>query len=105
MITKIFEVRDRATMIPVMAVKLVSEDSHVEKLIRRSGFMEDGIDILVTKLTDEKIHYSSMIWGGSRTMVTAHNYITANFDDLKDGQVIDVEFLLGETAEPKESEL
>lgn len=105
MITKIFEVRDRATFIPVLAIKLVSDDKHVERLIRRAGFMEDGIDILVTKLAGEQISYSAVVWGGSRTMTVAHNFITANFDELKDGQVVDVEFLLGETSEPKVSEL
>jgi hypothetical protein len=34
-------------------------------------------------------------------MRVACEYIGAHFDDLKDGRVVDVEFILGETKEPK----
>ena len=37
-------------------------------------------------------------------MVTAHEHIILNWDQLKDGDVIDVEFILGETKVKKDSE-
>jgi hypothetical protein len=39
-----------------------------------------------------------------RTKPYAHVYIEAHWHDLKDGDVIDVEFILGETTSPKVSE-
>ena len=37
-------------------------------------------------------------------MQTAHLYIEKNFDALKDGDVVDVQFILGESDKPKTSE-
>jgi hypothetical protein len=37
-------------------------------------------------------------------MPNAHLWIEANFDKLNDGDVVDVEFILGERAMPKVSE-
>ena len=37
-------------------------------------------------------------------MKVAHNYIATHWHDLVDGDVVDVEFILGETAEKKISE-
>jgi hypothetical protein len=37
-------------------------------------------------------------------MQEAHRYVTAEFDRLKDGQVVDVEYLMGESAAPRRSE-
>lgn len=37
-------------------------------------------------------------------MHTAHEWITKHFHTLKNGDVVDVEFILGETKVPKRSE-
>ncbi len=37
-------------------------------------------------------------------MQVAHLYVDEHFDDLKDGDVIDVEYILNETDKPKISE-
>ena len=37
-------------------------------------------------------------------MKEAHAYIAGHFEELESGAVIDVEFILGETAEAKKSE-
>jgi len=42
-------------------------------------------------------------WKG-RTMPVAHNYIIENWEEIRDGDVIDVEFILGETTVKKVSE-
>ena len=41
---------------------------------------------------------------GERTMPVAHNWIIEHFDALSDGDVADVQFILGETEKPKVSE-
>ena len=40
----------------------------------------------------------------SRTMTAAHVYIEMHWSELSDGDVVDVEFILGETAQQKKSE-
>jgi hypothetical protein len=42
--------------------------------------------------------------GGARTKRVAHNYIAEHRDDLADGDVVDVEYILGETMTRKVSE-
>lgn len=37
-------------------------------------------------------------------MGNAHNWIIDHWQELKDGDVVDVQFILGETKEPKVSE-
>ena len=37
-------------------------------------------------------------------MPVAHNYIIEHWHELKDGDVVDVQFILGETKAPKVSE-
>ena len=37
-------------------------------------------------------------------MTAAHEWLLKNFDEVDDGAVLDVEFILGETKEPKVSE-
>jgi hypothetical protein len=41
---------------------------------------------------------------GDRTWAVAHNHIIENWNAIKDGDVIDVQFILGETKEKKRSE-
>ena len=40
-----------------------------------------------------------------RTMPVAHDWIINHFDELRDGAVVDVQFILLETTAPKEAEL
>jgi len=37
-------------------------------------------------------------------MLNAHKYIKEHWDELRSGSVVDVEFILGESKEPKASE-
>ena len=37
-------------------------------------------------------------------MTAAHQHIIENFDEIEHGGLVDVEFILGETEEPKTSE-
>lgn len=98
--TKLFEIRDRGTFIPAMAIRVSGADGY---LMRRAGFGDVPMVYLVM-LATEKCRYDPYNWDNMRTMGNAHNYIMDHWDTLNDGDVIDVEFILGETAAPKVSE-
>ncbi len=108
--TKVFEVRDRATFIPVMAIKLNPHNEAERYLLARSGYGRTPHDqnkyVLLSQLDggNGKITCDSYDWGTERTMGVAHRHIIENFDKLVPGEVIDVEFVLGETTVSKISE-
>lgn len=111
MITKTFEIRDIATFIPVLAVKLDPGCEPDRYLFGRAGF---GITperqseyVIVLKIDGGEGRSTSdpACWpGGARTMPVAHDYIIKNFDTLNSGDVICVETILGERTKPKRSE-
>ena len=105
-ITKILEVRDEATFIPVLAVDINPDNDEQRYLMRRVGYPCDGKpNILLTELTADgsPAWNDPYAWGG-RTFPVAHNYIIEHWDELKDGDVVDVSFILKETDKPKVSE-
>jgi hypothetical protein len=105
---KLFEVRDRATFIPVMAIHIDGNCTDQEDwLLRRSGYgkSEDRDYVYLIHLQTGEGQYDPYKWGCcSRTLHEAHRYITAHFDELQTGDVIDVEFILGESATKKTTE-
>ena len=107
MIVKTFEVRDRATFIPMLAVKLESDCKADQYLLQRAGYSRDHVYIMlcglnggIDRATSDPFDYPS----DARTRPVAHKFIEANFDALESGAVVDVEFILGETTEAKLSE-
>jgi hypothetical protein len=102
---KTLEVRDRATFIPVIAINVDprSEESHY--LWSRAGFnLHSGSKlILLGRINDLHLEFYPPVWS-NRTMPTAHEYLQKHWDEVEDGQVLDVEYILGETDKPKESE-
>ena len=98
MTTKLLEIRDRATLVPALAVRISGDDGY---LARRAGF--DASMIYLVMLTTARCQYDPWSWD-DRTMHHAHMYIVAAWPDLKDGDVVDVEFVLGETEVKKQSE-
>lgn len=110
--TILLEVRDSMTFIPVMAIDTdasgyFSDDEGYEQrrwLLRKAGYSPDGSTIILMNLNDCRAKFDPYEWGNSRTMAQAHSYIESNWSTLKDGDVIDVEFILGETTEKKVSE-
>ena len=105
---KIFEVRDRCTLMAVLATKLTSGNSKERQLAHREGFFGGGPNmVIVTKLNNLHTYcdpYTCESEEVGRTMSVAMQYIQAGFETLQSGEVIDVEFILKETAQPKESE-
>lgn len=113
--TKILEVRDRATCIPMLCVNMNPIDTMcsgydeiyaVERYwLGRKGYPCDfRPNILMTRLEGYGPASNDPYSWGDRTFATAHNYITDHWDELKIGDVVDVEFILGETKEIKVSE-
>lgn len=119
--TKIFEVRDSCTFIPVIAIKLDAETPEERGLLRCAGFGPGAAPfILLSRLEGGELKYDpydhhaepeAPKWNPdqyqklTRTMKVAHQYIYQNFDELQPGQVIDVQYILGETDRPKKSEV
>jgi hypothetical protein len=95
---KLFEVRDRMTFIPVMAVLV----DNGEWLFRRAGFGSTPM-VYLTHMQSNICQYDPFAWT-NRTLKTAHLHIIENWDSLAHGAIIDVEFVLGEVATPKTSE-
>ena len=98
MITKLLELRDRHTSIQALAIQVSGQDGY---LMRRAGFQSPMVYLV--ELATQECRYDPWAWG-DRTLKTAHLHIAEYFDDLVDGAVIDVEFILGETDAPKVSE-
>jgi hypothetical protein len=118
--SKLLEIRDSGTRIPVLATRLcptpytknerasrANHDAeiailHDEGYIDKSG---DGSFVMVTKLSDQTSAYEPFGWlTSARTMRIAHKEIAEKFDQLESGDVVDVEFVLGETKTKKTSE-
>lgn len=113
MTVKILEIRDSATFIPMMAVGMVNGECdpggtpkfQEGYLLGRAGYAWGERYIWLTGINGgtERGTSSPYDWG-DRTRQTAHDYIIKNWDTLKSGDVVDVEFILGITQEPKKSE-
>lgn len=108
MIERFLEIRDRATCIPALAWKIGNAHeltSPAYSLLRKVGFHHPYPQVFLMRLSDQETHCDPHDWGGyTRTMPNAHNYIELHFDTLVDGDVIDVEYILGETTTKKEPE-
>jgi len=123
MLAKLFEVRDRATFIPVIAVHLAPTtpiicnrnllelpsdhpaELYLLNVLGYSGGQRTDFTpyILLARASCGDAHYDPNHWM-DRTMKTAHKYITENWIQINSGDVVDVEFILGETTEPKKSQ-
>lgn len=107
---KLLEVRDRATFIPVAAIKVEAANEAQAYLLMRSGWGDNiGINmhIYLFPLNNSPVQvaYDPYDWPQSpRTMHVAHFWVSQHWDEIEDGSVIDVEFILSETQQPKVSE-
>lgn len=101
---KAFEVRDRATFIPVLAIKVKGDNPNQTYLLGRAGYHAPVTPILLVDPRGRgRAEFDAYDWK-DRTWTVAHNFIETNYDTLEDGDVIDVEFILGETTKKKRSE-
>lgn len=109
---KLIEIRDDGTLVPAMAVRLNERNAAEHWLLLRAGYANDRIIdtnhdepyVLLTQLFGSgHCHYDPFAWN-SRTMKHAHMFLIQNWNQLSTGDVVDVEFILGERPTPKVSE-
>jgi hypothetical protein len=104
---KCLEIRDSMTFIPVICIRPVAENEGQRYLLRRDGYAADETEhcIIMIDAQCRGVAYDCYDWpGGSRTKKHAHNFIAEHWHELKDGDVVDVQFIIGETTERKISE-
>jgi hypothetical protein len=97
--SKTIEIRDRLTFIPALAMRVCGANGY---LFARGGYGQEYCVILM-RLSDCEAHYDPYDWE-DRTHRVAHEWIEKNWQAIKDRDVADVEFILGETKKPKVSE-
>lgn len=112
---KLFEIRDRMTFIPAMAIRLHARTEMEFWLLRRAGYGADHIAgslekilepyIILIHLGDNKACNDPYDWPNLRTMGNIHKHLIEEWKHLESGQLLDVEFILGETRVPKKSEM
>lgn len=103
--TKLIEIRDSATMIFALCTDMNPDTSVQRAYMRLYGYPCDGRpNIMVTHAMGNGTPATNdpYMWGG-RTWPTAHHYIIDHWNELEDGSVVDVEFILGEREAPKAS--
>jgi hypothetical protein len=104
---KCLEVRDANTFMPIICVRPVAQNEAQRYLLRRDGYRADSNEhcIIVIKPQCRGVSYDPYNWNdGARTMKVAHGWIESNWAQLKDGDVVDVEWILKEKPEKKISE-
>jgi hypothetical protein len=104
---KCLEIRDEGTFIPVICIRPVAENNAQRYLLRRDGYRADATEhcIIMIDAQCRGVSYTPYGWeNGDRTKPQAHRYIEKNWHTLADGDVIDVQYILKETAAPKISE-
>jgi hypothetical protein len=90
-------------MIPAFAFSTDADNKEQDFLLGRVGF-HGQTAIIVGFLNGERISTADAYAWNDRTMQTAHLYIEQHWDELKDGDVVCVEHILGERETPKISE-
>ncbi len=109
--SKIFEVRDAGTFLPVIALHLDPHDEAERYLLARSGYgrtaeaqrQSNYVILLRANAEHTPANYNPEVWH-DRTMTVAHKYIEKHFAMLASGAVVDVQYILHETVAPKLSE-
>ena len=103
--TKLFEIRDAGTFIPVIAICPQAGGWSTEEhyLIRRCGYHRPTV--LLSYLDGHRpLNNDPYDWTGCNTMRQAHLYIEQHWFTLVSGEVIDIEFIRGDTPTKKVSE-
>lgn len=106
---KLLEVRDRGTLMPVMAIRPMGTNDAEHWLWNRSGYggntETQQTYVIIVDMSEPPgvINYDPYSWD-NRTLRTAHRHIAEHWNELASGAVIDVEFILGESQQPKISE-
>jgi hypothetical protein len=120
---KSIEVRDSMTFIPCMAILMIpnlpqldidcsEEETRMAArtmlaeryLLRRAGYDFARPLVMFGRMHSGEFNHDYYNWGSNNTMKVAHKYVEENWDSLRTGDVVDVEFIMGLTKQPKNSE-
>jgi hypothetical protein len=107
---KCLEIRDHHTFVPVICIRPVADNEEQRYLLRRDGYRADETErcIIMIDAQCRAVEYDPHHWHRrdrlNRTHRNAHKYIADHWHELKDGDVVDVAYILGETSQPKISE-
>lgn len=108
MIVKALEIRDDGTTMSMLAIKLVPDNEAQRAVLRHAGYGTPEDYVILLHAHDCKGSYDPFKQPGApniRTRFEAHRYIKEHFDQLADGDVVDVEHILGERPTKKPSEI
>ena len=101
---KLIEIRDAATAIPAIVVRMDSNHVAERYWLGRQGYLHVSVPwVLMMPLTYPEFHSDPNTWA-SRTFRIAHEYVQIEWDNIETGDIVDVEFILGKSKEPKISE-
>lgn len=104
---KIFEIKERNAFVLVLCTELSSTNAYQHSALGRCGYdvTELPAPIIMARLdgTGRSLSYPPD-WR-DRTFQAAHKHIYENWNKLKEGDIIDVEFIHGEVVTRKEAEL
>lgn len=103
MIVKALEIRDEGTTISMLAIKPTPDNAEQRAVLRHAGYGDDDYVILLGAHDCEGTYNPHKQRGHTR--LVAHLWIKEHWDELKDGDVVDVEFILGKRVAPKVSEI
>lgn len=104
MIVKALEIRDEGTTISMLAIRPIPENPAQRAVLRHAGYGDSDYVILIGA-HDCEGSYNPYKQPGNRTRRAAHIWIKEHFDELRDGDVVDVQFILGERPTKKTSEI
>lgn len=97
--SKVFEVRDRMTFIPLIAVRMNHREADERYLVRQAGWREE---FLFGRMSNDSIALEHVArWRHCATLGTACEFIAQNWEALENGAVIDSEYIRGESKQPK----
>ena len=104
---KCLEIRDANTFLPVICIRPVADNEAQRYLLQRDGYRADWTErcIIMIDAQCRGVSYDPYnLMRDTRTKPRAHLYIQEHWHELADGDVIDIEFILGETNTKKLSE-
>lgn len=97
------EIRDRATMMPAIALRITGDPN--DPLLQRAGYGSGGHVILID-IVGMRCQHDPYGWDTTaRTLPVAHRWLESHWPRQHDGAVLDVEFIEGERDSPKVSEI
>ena len=106
--TKLLEIRDEGTCIPALAMRMRPETLAELIYFQRCGYTS-GDGVVLMALRDQRATSDPYDWPaigfGRRTMPSAHLFIIEHFDELEDGDVVDVRVILTESTVPADPEI